>query len=118
MSLIPAGAFLADKPARRSKYRAVKTMVDNIVFASKREAHHYLLLKDRLRKREIYQLQLQPAFPFTLNNQLIFTYYADFSYWENDRFVVIDVKGFKTPLYRLKKKLIEACYAIEITEVR
>jgi hypothetical protein len=31
--------------------------------------------------------------------------------------VVEDVKGFRTPLYRLKKKLIEAQYGIAIIEI-
>ena len=25
-------------------------------------------------------------------------------------YIVEDVKGFKTPVYKLKKKLVEACY--------
>lgn len=31
--------------------------------------------------------------------------------------IVEDVKGFKTPVYRLKKKLVEALYGIQIREV-
>lgn len=54
------------------------------------------------------------------------TYRADFSYWEppisdptttKHTHVVEDVKGFKTPLYRWKKKHVEAQYGIEIREV-
>lgn len=45
-------------------------------------------------------------------------YVADFSYWTKDeKRVVEDVKGFKTPLYRWKKKHVEAQYGIEIREV-
>jgi len=28
-----------------------------------------------------------------------------------------DAKGFKTPIYRLKKKLVKACMGIEIQEI-
>lgn len=54
------------------------------------------------------------------------TYRADFSYWEppisdptttKHAHVVEDVKGFKTPLYRWKKKHVEAQYGIQIREV-
>jgi hypothetical protein len=36
---------------------------------------------------------------------------------ENGVTVVEDVKGVKTPIYRLKKKLVKATHGIEITEV-
>jgi hypothetical protein len=56
-----------------------------------------------------------------MTSELIFTYVADFSYVDNvpphPMTVVEDVKGFRTPLYRLKKKLIEAQYGIAITEI-
>jgi hypothetical protein len=47
----------------------------------------------------------------------MFRYYADFEYYENDEYIVEDVKGVKTSVYKLKKKLIEAQYKIRITEV-
>jgi hypothetical protein len=58
--------------------------------------------------------------------QKVCTYVADFRYQERMlkdsennhwRVVVEDVKGVKTPVYRLKKKLVEAQYGIEIREV-
>ena len=54
------------------------------------------------------------------------TYVADFQYeekglsaCENERWhkVIEDVKGVKTPLYRWKKKHVEAQYGIQIREV-
>ena len=35
---------------------------------------------------------------------------ADFRYFTGKQRIVEDVKGFKTPVYRLKKKLVEATY--------
>jgi hypothetical protein len=48
----------------------------------------------------------------------MFTYIADFTYFEKDgQQVIEDVKGVRTPVYRLKKKIIEAEYGIAITEI-
>jgi hypothetical protein len=39
--------------------------------------------------------------------------------WREDwRDVVEDVKGLPTPVYKLKKKLVEAQYGIQIRETR
>mgnify|MGYP002508203240 CR=1 FL=1 len=45
------------------------------------------------------------------------TYVADFVYLQNGRVVVEDVKGFKTPEYKLKKKMMRAFRGIAIQEV-
>jgi hypothetical protein len=44
------------------------------------------------------------------------SYMADFTYIENGKIVVEDVKGFKTPEYRLKKKLLLFLQGIRIKE--
>jgi len=45
------------------------------------------------------------------------SYRADFTYVNEDgQPIVEDVKGFRTPVYRLKKKLMRALYGIEILE--
>jgi len=48
----------------------------------------------------------------------MFTYKADFVYFDKlaNELIVEDVKGFRTPLYKLKKKLIEQQHKIKITE--
>jgi hypothetical protein len=101
-----------------SKYHAIKTEVDGIVFASKREASRYSELKLLEAAGEIFDLKLQPKFPIVVNKQKICTYIADFEYELSDGTkITVDVKGVKTPVYRLKKKLMKACFGIEITEV-
>jgi hypothetical protein len=100
-----------------SKYRATPVAIDNIRFASKREGTRYLLLKTLFRAGVIQNLEIQPSFPFELEGKTIFTYRADFAYFDGDARVVEDSKGFRTPVYRLKKKLIEAAYKIKIVEV-
>ena len=103
-----------------SKYRSVKTEVDGIVFASKRESIRYGELKMLERIGYISGLTLQPKFPMIVNGQKICTYLADFSFYEKEskRLVVEDVKGVRTAVYSIKKKLFHALYPmLRITEI-
>ena len=105
-----------------TKYRAKRTEVDGIMFASKKEAARYQELKMLERAGKIERLELQPKFRIEVCGQFICTYVADFKYYEPGgrtvfSMIVEDVKGFKTPVYRLKKKLVEALHAITIEEV-
>lgn len=104
---------------RRSKFNAVRCEADGIFFDSKKERDRYQQLKLLERGREIKNLKLQPAFPLIVNGVKIGTYKADFGYddMRADQEIVEDVKGFKTPVYRLKKKLVAAIYGIEVREV-
>jgi hypothetical protein len=112
---------------RRHKYGAVRTEVDNIRFSSKAEAKRYGELKLLEKAGLIRGLQTQVAIPldtFTNTGRVrVGVYVADFRYqriipdggeWE---LVTEDVKGFRTPLYRWKKKHVEAQYGITITEI-
>jgi hypothetical protein len=111
--------------AIRSKYRAIKTEVDGIMFASKKEAARYQELKMLLKSKEISDLELQPRFPLEVKGVKIATYVADFRYKEltpcagkvNEKSIIEDVKGMKTSVYRLKKKLFEVLYNQKIQEV-
>jgi len=103
-----------------TKYNSRKTEVDGFVFDSKREANRYSELKLLQRVGEIGSLELQPRFEVVINGQHICNYFADFRYVDfrpNGREVIEDVKGVKTPIYRLKKKLVEAVFEITIVEV-
>ncbi len=90
--------------------------VDGIVFASKKEATRYGELKILQRQGVIINLRLQPKYDCIVNGKKICGYVADFLYETPEGEVVEDVKGFKTRIYRLKKKLVEALYGFEITE--
>ena len=100
-----------------SKYGAVKTEVDGYIFDSKKEAARYGELKAAEMAGEIESLVLQPVFPIIMNGKKVAKYIADFSYYDGDTKIIEDVKGFKTAVYKLKKKLVEAQYNITITEV-
>lgn len=101
-----------------SKYRAQPVYVDDIRFHSRKEARRYTELKLLERVGQISELELQPKFPFHLKGDLMFTYKADFRYKRSSGETIIeDVKGFRTALYKLKKKVIEKEYEVVIVEV-
>lgn len=104
---------------RPSKYGAVRTEVDGITFASKKEARRYSELKLLERSGDISELSLQPRFPLTVGRHRICTYVGDFTYRDRGTGVVVveDAKGFKTPEYKLKAKLFEALYGFPVREV-
>ena len=102
----------------KNKYRAVKTEVDGIMFDSKREAARYMELMLLQKAGEISRLELQPKYDCVVNGHKICNYKADFRYFNANGSVVEDVKGMKTPVYRLKKKLVEALFpGVTIQEV-
>lgn len=99
-------------PAERgaSKYHAVKTVVDNITFASKAEARRYGELKLLEKAGYIRQLELQPVYEIKIDGKLVCKVIFDFRYWEGQVRTIEDVKGLDNPLSRLKRKLVEAMY--------
>lgn len=98
-----------------SKYRSQKIIIDGISFDSKREGNRYVELKMLERAGKIkdlelqHQYELQPSFRKNGKTIRAITYVADFTYFdlERMRIVVEDVKGFKTDVYMLKRKLFE-----------
>jgi len=113
--------LLAKKP--RGKYNvAVKEdrTYQGIVFDSKAEMTRYIYLKSEETAERIYNLQRQTKFPIigTQSGYKICDYIADFTYLKNGRSVVEDVKGVKTAIYSIKKKLVKEYYNVDITEVK
>lgn len=118
---------------KRHKYGAVRTEVDGLKFASKREAKRYQELRLLEKAGEIKGLKCQH--PYDLFAPMLFRpvghpnafdrhpvkigrYVADFIYYDRQgTFHVEDVKGFRTPLYQWKKRHVEAQYGVTITEV-
>ena len=95
----------------------MKTELDGILFDSKREAQRYGELKMLERSGIISNLRLQERFALDINGVKICVYVADFTYQDQSgRKVVEDVKGLKTAAYRLKNKLMLACYGLRILE--
>lgn len=120
-ALYAARAVLQPK---KSKYRAVKTTVDGITFASKAEAKRYQELKALEWAGQIWDLKLQPVFVLadavTINGRRrpSIRYVGDFAYKTlDDKQVVEDVKGMLTPVYRLKRHLMKSQLGIDIVEI-
>ena len=118
-----------------SKYGNQKITIDNITFDSTGEGLRYKELKLLAKTGQITDLQLQKKFiivpeirePDTVGprggvkkGKLIQSaayYVADFVYYDkNGKLVVEDFKGYKTDLYKLKKKLMKYIYNIDIKE--
>lgn len=104
---------------RYSKYNARKVLVDGHTFDSTKEAVRYQELKFLEKAGEIKELELQPK--FVLQDDFIcggkgyreICYIADFMYTDKDgQKVVEDVKGYKTDVYALKKKLFLKKYCL------
>lgn len=102
-----------------SKYGARKQEVDGFVFDSIAEATWYQGLRLLERAGEIKNLELQPKFDVIVNGKHICNYFADFRYIDTQtgETIVEDVKGVRTDVYIIKKKLVEAIYKIKIHEV-
>lgn len=98
----------------RHKFNAKRTECDGIKFSSKREAAYYQQLKIAQQSGDLLFFLMQV--PFNLPGGV--KYRADFmEFWLDGTVTVTDCKGFRTPEYITKKKLVESLYPIEIHEV-
>lgn len=91
-----------------TKYHSQPAVIDNIRFASKREGKRYSELKLLERAGQIRNLELQPRFPLIVEGIKVCTYVGDFAYFEANKRVIEDSKGFKTKEYVIKRKLLLA----------
>lgn len=120
----------------KSKYGANKTVIDGIVFDSKKEGRRYQELKIMESAGLISDLQRQVKFILipaqrekdtkgkrggVIKGKLIereVAYIADFVYQnEYGERIVEDTKGMKTKEYIIKRKMMLYFYGIRITEV-
>lgn len=108
-----------------NKYRNTKVYENGIKVAdSKKEGKRRQELLLLQRGGIITDLQTQVKFElqpsYKIDNKTIqaINYIADFTYYDElGRFVVEDCKGFKTDVYKLKKKLFEYKYKTKIKEI-
>jgi hypothetical protein len=106
--------FTGTKEPRGSKYHNIKTNYAGRTFDSGKEAARAQELQTLEKGGAIFNLGYQIRFP--LAGGII--YVADFVYLDEHLEPVIeDVKGFKTDVYRLKKKLFKEKYNLTISEV-
>ena len=109
----------------KSKYHNKKVEFRGITFDSVKERDYYLYLLDREKRGEVrdisrqYEIEIQPNFTTPAGEKIkAITYLADFYFYDlvSNSWRVIDVKGYKTDVYKLKKKLL-AYKGIYIEEV-
>ena len=106
-------ALLARSEAR-SKYNNRKADFRGESFDSEKERDYYILLLDREKRGEITDLQrqvvitIQKSFETPSGEKYrAITYKADFVYKDKlGQTHIVDVKGYKTEVYKLKKKLL------------
>ena len=101
-----------------SKYHAKKTEFDGHIFDSYREAQRYAILKILQGQGHIKNLRTQVKYeliPKQTGERAVY-YVADFVYEEDGKEVVEDCKGFRTDVYKMKRKLMLQRYGIKIKE--
>jgi len=93
------------------KFHARPTETDGIKFASKKEAQYYSSLKLRVLAGDVVFFLRQV--PFDLPGNI--KYRCDFAEFLSDGSVhFVEVKGFNTPMGKLKIQQAEAIYPIKI----
>lgn len=109
---------------KESKYHNKKCIYKGMKFDSIKERNYYIKLEYLEKAGEIMDLKRQVEFvlieTFKLDDNTYrkTKYIADFTYKDkNGKYHVVDTKGVRTDVYKLKKKLMAWKYGIEIEEV-
>ncbi len=96
------------------KFHAQRTDVDGVKFSSKKEARYYQQLLLAEKSGELLFFLRQVPFHLAGGGR----YVCDFAeFWKNGEVRFVDSKGFRTPMFIAKKKMVEASYPIKILEV-
>ena len=102
------------KQIKQNKYKNKKVEYHGNKFDSKKEGAYYLKLKTMEELGIIRDLklqvkfELQPSFKFNGKTIRAINYIADFTYYdENNRYLIVDTKGVKTEIYKIKKKMMQ-----------
>jgi hypothetical protein len=105
-----------DRAARASKYKARKVTAFGRTFHSKKEAKRYGALLILQKDGTVGPIECQPRFRLEVNGVHIADYVADFRYrdLQTGEVIVEDVKGYETPEFKLKKRLMLACHGVEV----
>ena len=106
-----------------SKYHSTPTEVNGIRFDSKREANRWFELRMLERAGKIEKLKRQVKYLLIPSQyrdgkciEREASYIADFVYVKDGHLVVEDCKGFRTPEYKIKRKLMLQLYDIRLVE--
>lgn len=108
--------FESEKKAAKSKYKAQKVVIDGILFHSKKEGRRYVELRMLLKAGEITDLKMQVPYELNSGGTHSLKYISDFEYERNGEHVTEDCKGYKTAIYKKKRRLMKSVWGIEILE--
>ncbi len=98
---------------------AVDRTEDGLVFDSKLEAGAYRLLTNwNVPFDRQVEFELESKFEFEGRIYRAVKYVADFVLDPKGKRLVVDVKGFRTKMYQLKKKLLLKKYSVQIQEIK
>ena len=104
--------------AGRNKFNAQKTLHNGILYDSKKEAEYaakFEMLKKAGGKDKVAKIERQIPFSFDHNGVHICKYILDFKLtMADDRVRYLDIKGFETREFSIKRKLLKAFYGIEL----
>ena len=84
-----------------------------MTFDSKKERDYYVILEMMLKNNQITDLktqvkfELQPSFKFKEKTIRAINYIADFTYVKDGKLIIVDTKGYRTEVYKLKKKMMQ-----------
>lgn len=99
----------------KNKYRAKKSKYKDFVFASKLEAAYASYL-DLLKENGVVDFYLKQV-PFHLDIKT--KYVCDFMiFYADDYIEFVDVKGYETKDFKVKKAWVEDLYKVEIKIVK
>jgi hypothetical protein len=99
----------------KHKFNAKISECDGIKFASKRERHWYNILKIQQKSGEVLFFLRQVPMHLPGNTKYVLDFLV---FYTNGEIRFLDVKGVKTPMFIMKKKLVEELYPIEIECVK
>ncbi len=123
MALVDPAQMELLKPKKKPKYHNKPSRDgDGVYFASQKERDRWEWLKLGQKLGALKDLKRQVRFKLSIENILICTYVADFTYYKKinengfSEYVVEDTKGFHTKEYEIKKRLMLALRGIEIKE--
>lgn len=107
--------LVVPRSRRRGWGSAVKTPYNGVVYASKAEATYARRLDEMVESGEVLRWVRQVNWPLRVNGVKVCSMIPDFMVWipdgrDGEMMELHEVKGFETPVWRLKKKLFAAIH--------
>ena len=97
------------------KYRAKATEIDGIRFPSKKEAEHYRKLCLARQSGELTFFLRQVPFHLPGNTKHLIDFVE---FWKDGTVNFVEIKGYDTPMGKMKRKMVESIYPIKIEVIK